>query len=94
MAITIMSALAQPTRMAVFTLLAKAGPEGLTAGDLADRTGTPDNTMSAHLLILTRAGLAASRRAGRNIFYSAQVGGVRGLSAFLEETASGAKPPS
>lgn len=88
-AITLMSALAQPTRLAVFSLLAQAGPDGLTAGDLAERTGTPANTMSAHLLILSRGGLATSRRAGRNIFYAAQTDTVHGLSGFLSGIAAG-----
>lgn len=82
-AISVMSALAQPTRLAVFSLLARAGEHGMTAGELAERTGTPSNTMSAHLMILSRAGLATSRRAGRNIFYSAVAETVRQLTVFL-----------
>lgn len=88
-AITMMSALAQPTRLAVFSILAGAGADGLTAGDLAERTGTPANTMSAHLLILNRASLVESRRAGRNIFYAARADGVRELTKFLSAAASG-----
>lgn len=82
-AITVMSALAQPTRLAVFSLLARAGVEGMTAGELAERTGTPANTMSSHLTILSQAGLATSRRAGRNIFYSAVPEAIRQLTVFL-----------
>lgn len=82
-AITVMSALAQPTRLAVFSLLARAGAEGMTAGDLAEKTGTPANTMSSHLTILSQAGLATSRRAGRNIIYSALPDAVRQLTVFL-----------
>ncbi len=82
-AITVMSALAQPTRLAVFSLLARADDEGLTAGELAERTGTPANTMSAHLTILAHAGLATSRRAGRNIFYSSVPDAIRQLTIFL-----------
>lgn len=82
-AIAVMSALAQPTRLTVFSLLARAGDDGLTAGELAERTATPANTMSAHLAILSQAGLATSRRAGRNIFYSAVADAVRQLTVFL-----------
>ncbi len=82
-AITVMSALAQPTRLAVFSLLARAGEEGMTAGELAERTGTPSNTMSSHLTILSHAGLATSRRAGRNIFYRALPDAIRQLTVFL-----------
>ena len=82
-AITVMSALAQPTRLAVCSLLARAGVEGMTAGELAERTGTPANTMSSHLTILSQAGLATSRRAGRNIFYRAVPEAIRQLAVFL-----------
>lgn len=82
-AITIMSALAQPTRLAVFSLLARAGDGGMTAGQIAEKTGTPANTMSGHLTILSQARLVSSRRAGRNIFYSALPETIRQLTEFL-----------
>jgi ArsR family transcriptional regulator len=82
-AITVMSALAQPTRLAVFSLLTRAGEQGMTAGELAEKTGTPANTMSSHLTILSQAGLATSRRAGRNIFYRALPEAIRQLTVFL-----------
>ncbi len=82
-AIAVMSALAQPTRLAVFSLLARAGDAGMTAGVLAEKTGTPSNTMSSHLTILSQAGLTTSRRAGRNIFYRAVPDTIRQLTVFL-----------
>ena len=82
-AITVMSALAQPTRLSVFSLLARADEEGMTAGQVAERTGTPANTMSGHLTILAHAGLVKSRRAGRNIFYRAVTDTIRDLTVFL-----------
>ena len=81
--IAVMSALAQPTRLAVFSLLARAGTEGMTAGFIAEQTKTPSNTMSAHLTILSHAGLVTSRRAGRNIIYRALPDAVRKLTVFL-----------
>jgi ArsR family transcriptional regulator, arsenate/arsenite/antimonite-responsive transcriptional repressor len=88
-AIVVMSALAQPTRLAVFSLLARSGESGLSAGDLADKTGTPPNTMSAHLTILKHAGLTMSQRAGRNIFYRAVPGAIKELASFLTEECCG-----
>ena len=82
-AITTMSALAQTTRLDVFGLLSRAGAEGLTAGQIAEGTGTPANTMSSHLLIMTRAGLIEPRRAGRNIYYRAVPGAIDQLTDFL-----------
>ena len=88
-AISLMSALAQSTRLGAFSLLARARPDGLTAGSLAEKLGTPANTMSAHLLILSQAGLVSSRRAGRNIYYKSCPEAVRRLSIFLTTAASG-----
>ena len=82
-AIAVMSALAQPTRLEVFTQLARARPDGLSAGDIAARTGTPATTMSAHLAILSRAGLVTSEKAGRHIIYKAEPDAVRDLALFL-----------
>lgn len=82
-AIQVMSALAQPTRLEVFTQLAKARPDGLSSGDIAARTGTPATTMSAHLAILSRAGLVTSEKSGRHIIYKAEPEAVRDLALFL-----------
>lgn len=82
-AIEALSALAQPTRLAVFRLLVRAGSEGVPAGDIAREIGTPANTMSAHLTILERAGLITARRAGRTIFYALAADGLRALFGFL-----------
>ena len=56
-AILALAALAQPTRLDVFRLLVKREPEGMAAGDIAKALAVPQNTMSAHLAILSRAGL-------------------------------------
>ena len=82
-AIQVMSALAQPTRLEVFTQLARARPDGLSAGDIAARTGTPATTMSAHLAILSRAGLVTTAKSGRHIIYKAEPDAVRDLALFL-----------
>lgn len=82
-AIEVMSALAQPTRLEVFTQLARARPDGLSPGQLAERIGTPASTMSVHLTILSRAGLISSTKAGRNITYRAEPDAVRDLALFL-----------
>ena len=80
-----MSALAQPTRLSVFTILAGEQPDGLSAGEIAARSNTPPNTMSAHLAILSRAGLVTSSKQGRVVTYSACPGAVRDLCAFLAD---------
>ena len=78
-----MSALAQSTRLEVFNMLARSRPDGLSAGALAERVGTPANTMSAHLAILSRAGLIASARSGRQIIYQVEEDVMESLTTFL-----------
>lgn len=70
-AISIMGALAQPTRLKVLTILARAREEGMTSGDLAKRTGAAANTMSAHLAVLSRAGVVTSEKDGKHSVYRA-----------------------
>ncbi|WP_370140827.1 winged helix-turn-helix domain-containing protein [Bradyrhizobium sp. USDA 313] len=41
-----LSALAKPTRLAIFRLLVKHEPVGITAGVIADTNGAPHKTLS------------------------------------------------
>lgn len=82
-AIVVLTALAQPTRLAIFKLLLKREPEGVAAGVIADTIGAPHNTISTHLATLVRAGLLRSARDGRTIVYRADVDGIRALIGFL-----------
>jgi ArsR family transcriptional regulator len=84
-AVNALQALAHGTRLSVFRLLVKAGPSGLPAGEIAERAGVPASTMSHHLGLLERAGLAASERESRIIRYRADYAGMRRLLAFLME---------
>ena len=91
-AVAALSALAHPGRLAVFRLLVKAGAEGLAAGRIAEATNSLSNTLSANLNILTQAGLARSRRDGRQIIYTADYDAMRGLLAFLMEDCCQGEP--
>ncbi len=82
-AISVLSALAQPTRLEIYQLLLKHEPVGITAGVIADTIGAPHNTISTHLAILVRAGLLRSSREGRTIIYRADIEGMRSLVGFL-----------
>lgn len=86
------AALSQPTRLDVFRLLINAGEQGMSAGDISGTLGVRQNTMSANLGILNRAGLIRSDREGRNIRYFADMAGLRGLLAFLMEDCCGGRP--
>ena len=91
-AVEAFAALAHATRLEVFRLLVKAGPEGMAAGDIAGRLDVRQNTMSTHLAVLSRAGLIAAERDGRSIIYQADMDGMRALLAFLMEDCCGGRP--
>ncbi|MBB4952475.1 DNA-binding transcriptional ArsR family regulator [Agrobacterium vitis] len=82
-AILALAALAQSTRLETFRLLVKHEPDGLPAGDIARALVVPQNTMSAHLNILSRAGLVTSQRHSRIILYRAEMETLRALMLFL-----------
>jgi ArsR family transcriptional regulator len=86
-----LSALSQESRLEVFRLLVKAGPEGLAAGDVARKLKTAPNTMSAQLLLLSNAGLINARRYGRSIIYDADFEAMSALLLFLTEDCCGGK---
>lgn len=82
-ALVALAALGQPTRLEIFRLLMRREPEGLPAGSIAEALGCPQNTLSSHLAILTRAGLTSGIRLGRSIIYRADIRGMRTLVQFL-----------
>lgn len=78
-----LGALAHETRLSVFRMLVKAGPDGMIAGAIAAHCGVPPSTMSHHLATLERAGLVQSERESRLIHYRADFTGMRNLLTFL-----------
>lgn len=82
-AVDALGALAHETRLEVFQMLVKAGPEGLMASAIAERAVVPPSTMSHHLATLERSGLVRSRRESRMIRYSTNYDAMRRLLAFL-----------
>jgi len=77
------AALSQETRLNVFRLLMKLGPEGRPAGDIAVEIGVSPSTLSFHLTQLERAGIVTSTRRQRHVWYAANYNGVRGLIDYL-----------
>jgi DNA-binding transcriptional ArsR family regulator len=91
-AITAFAALAQETRLGALRLLVQAGPNGLPAGEIAERMGVPPSTLSFHLKELDRAGLTRSWRVQRQIRYAADFEGLRRLLAFLTADCCNGRP--
>ena len=78
-----MSALSQETRLAVFALLVDAGDAGMPAGIISETTKTSPTAMSAHLAVLSQAGVVKSIKVGRSVIYRAVPKVARELGQFL-----------
>ncbi len=84
-AVKALAALAQGTRLGIYRLLVRQGPEGLSAGTIAERLDLPAATLSFHLKELANAGMVESRQDGRFVFYSANYQQMNGLLGYLTE---------
>lgn len=91
-AVDALSALGQITRLEVFRLLVRHEPVGLAAGEIAAKIGVPQTTLSAHLSVLSGAGLVTHRRQGRSLVYRASVERFRELTGFLFKDCCGGRP--
>jgi DNA-binding transcriptional ArsR family regulator len=85
-AVEALGAMAQETRLTALRLLVRAGPEGLSAGEIARRLGVPAPTLSFHLRALLHAGLVSSVREGRSLYYAADYARLRSLVDFLSQS--------
>jgi ArsR family transcriptional regulator len=80
-----LAALAQGSRLALFRLLIKRGPEGFTPSQLSEKLDVPGPTLSFHLKELQRANLIEARREGRFLYYSPNFSRMNQLLGFLTE---------
>lgn len=87
-----LAALAQEHRLRIFRLLVKAGPSGMTAGDITSDVGISASNTSFHLKELERGGLLRSIREGRFIRYAVAVDGIRELLTYLTEDCCQGRP--
>ena len=78
---TVMRALADPTRRAVFERVAST--DEITVGELTRGSGVTQGAVSQHLKSLRQAGLVAERRAGRNVHYRARPEGLAPLADWM-----------
>src|SRR5262245_31760037 len=74
---TVMRALADPTRRAVFERVAAS--QEITVVELTRGSGVTQGAISQHLKSLKQAGLVAERPEGRRVFYRAQPEGLAPL---------------
>lgn len=84
-----LAALAQPTRLAIYRLLVVSGPDGLAAGQVAEKLKVAPATLSFHFKTLSHAGLVEGRQDGRFIYYAANFGVMNGMVDYLTENCCG-----
>ncbi len=87
--IAALGALAQEHRLALFRLLVQAGSEGMAAGQIAERLGVPNSSLSFHLAQLHRAGLIQQERQSRSLIYRADYAAMNALVGYLMENCCG-----
>jgi ArsR family transcriptional regulator, arsenate/arsenite/antimonite-responsive transcriptional repressor len=88
-AIAALAALAQEHRLETYRLLVQAGPEGVSAGQVAASLGLPPNTLTFHFDRLRQAGLVTVRREGRSMIYAARYDTMNALLGYLTENCCG-----
>ncbi|KDE38824.1 Arsenical resistance operon repressor [Nitrincola lacisaponensis] len=86
------AALSQETRLKAFRLLVQHEPDGLPAGEIARQLNVPHNTLSAHLSVLSQAGLVISQRQSRSIIYRVNLSHMRETIEFLARDCCGGHP--
>jgi len=84
-----LGALAHETRLAVFRLLVERGPDGLSAGMIADAIGLPPSSLTFHLQQLMHAGLITQRRLSRQLIYATDFAAMNAVMGYLTENCCG-----
>ena len=90
--IAVFGALAQPTRLKIVRALVTAGPDGLSAGKLAESASVSPSNLSFHLRELERAKLVTSHRQQRSIIYVCLFDTLAGMQTFLMQNCCAGSP--
>jgi ArsR family transcriptional regulator len=86
------AALSQETRLQIVRMLVVAGPDGMAAGTVAEKTGLSPSNVSFHLKELERSGLIGQKRVSRSIISFAYYEALSGLVQFLLEDCCAGHP--
>src|ERR1700683_3001144 len=84
-AVPALAALVKDNRLEIFRLLVQTGPQGMAAGQVAEKLGLAPNTLTFHFDRLRVAGLVTVRRDGRSMIYAGRFETMNGLISFLTE---------
>ena len=84
-AAAVLAELGNETRLAIVRNLVRAGPDGLTVGEIQRETGVPGSTLSHHLQRLRQVGLVSQTRRGSALWCRADAELVHSLAHYLIE---------
>ncbi|MEM6758441.1 MAG: metalloregulator ArsR/SmtB family transcription factor [Pseudomonadota bacterium] len=77
--------LANEDRLSVIRALVEAGPDGMCAGDIAQKISASPSRASFHLAALTECGIAIRQRQSRKLNYRVNFAMIGALIEFLFE---------
>jgi len=78
-----LEALGNPTRLAIYRKLVRAGQKGSAVGDIRQALDIPASTLSHHISKLVQAGLLTQQRDSRSLVCRLDYTNMESLMAFL-----------
>jgi ArsR family transcriptional regulator len=90
-----LEALGNPTRLAIYRILVRAGDEGIPVGKIQEKLDIPASTLSHHCKRLIDAGLCTQERQATTLICRANYPGMQALIGYLADEccADGTCPP-
>lgn len=83
-AAALLAQLGNRSRLEILRLLVRAGPDGLTVGEIGERLALPPSTLAFHLRGLVSVGLVAQTREGRTVLCRPCFAALDQVTAFLK----------
>lgn len=80
-----LESLGNPTRLAIFRTLVKAGDDGANVGAIQDALGIPGSTLTHHIQKLVNAGLVSQERKSRQLICKANYDAMNEIVDYLKE---------
>ena len=80
-----LEALGNATRLRIYRLLVRTGPEGLPVGSVQDRVEMPGSTLSHHIKKLVDTGLVTQERHATTLVCRAHYPAMRTLIGYLSD---------
>ncbi|WP_372882168.1 ArsR/SmtB family transcription factor [Psychromonas sp.] len=77
--------LGHPTRLSIYKTVVKAGYKGVAVGQIQEKLGIPNSTLSHHISSLASASLIAQRREGRTLYCVAEFQNLEGVISYLQD---------